>query len=147
MPTFIPASVGQPYFNAVSAITSKTGDWINVGQGLEVVSFEFEWSMGAGTVTGSITIQHTSQLSGAMPTNGSVIGLPLGSLHTSLLTATLDSAPNPSQQVTLTALTTGRLSIVLGKVPAGNIRAIYTRNSGSGASPNTLSAWVTGWGR
>lgn len=147
MPSFVPAALGQPYFNAVSAITSKTGDWISCGDGLDVISFEFEWSMGVGTVTGNIAIQHTSQLNGTMPSNGSVILLPLGSLHTNMATATLDLAPNPSTQVTLTALTTGRLSIVLGQIPAGNIRAIYTRSSGSGASPNTLSVWCTGWGR
>lgn len=147
MPSFVPIAIGQPYMNAVDALTSKTGDWISVGDGLAVIAFEFDVQVGAGTITGSVNVQHTSQLSGTLPATGSRILLPLGSLHTSLTTVTLASSPNPSTSATITAMTTGRFSIVLGQIPAGNIRCSYVFASGTGASPNTITTWCTGWGR
>lgn len=133
----------QPYVNATSAIASKTGDWIQIGEGLTVICFEFVFALGAGNVTGSIAIQHTALLNGT-PAGGTVVMLPLGSLHGSAVQATLASAPNPSTQVTLTAMITGQLEINLGLVPPGQIRSIYTFSSGAGASPNTLTQYVTG---
>ena len=145
MPGFVLTSQGQPYMNAVSSLASKTGDWISVGDGLEVVTFDYEFAMGAGNITGTITVEHVAQLSGSLPSTGTRVLLPLGSLHTNLTQATLASAPNPSLAVTLTAVVTGRLALHLGKVPAGHIRSLFNFTSGAGASPNTLTCYATGW--
>lgn len=144
MPPNVPLAVGQPYMNALGALATRTGDWIPIGDGLSVIMFEYVFDVGAGNVTATVSVQHTAQLNGT-PTSGSVINLPLGSLHTSLSQATLASAPNPSVAVTLTATITGRFAIILGQVPAGQIRSIYTFGSGTGASPNTITCYASGW--
>lgn len=136
----------QPYVNATSAIASKTGDWIQIGEGLSVICFEFVFDVGAGNVTGAVRIDHTAQLNGT-PASATILNLPLGSLHTGTswsTLATLAGAPNPSPQVTLTAMITGRFEIMLGQVPPGQIRSVYNFTSGTGASPNTLTQYVTG---
>ena len=147
MPSFVLASQGQPYMSAVSAVADKTGDWLSVGDGLEVVTFEFVLDVGAGNITGVVYVEHTAQLSGTMPSVGTRVALPLGSLHTTMSTVALASAPNPSVAATLTAAVTGRFALHLGKIPAGNIRAIFDWASGTGASPNTLTCYASGWGR
>lgn len=128
---------GQPYFSATSLVT-KNGDWIACGDGLNNICFEFDFQLGAGNITGAIRIEHTAQLNGTMPTNGSRILLPLGCLHTTLTQATLALAPNPSLEVALTAVVSGRLAIILSQIPAGNIRANFIFSSGTGASPNLV---------
>lgn len=150
MPSFVLASQGQPYMNAVSAVADKTGDWLSVGDGLDVVSFEFVMDVGAGNVTGTVYVEHTAQMTGTLPTTAGTatrIALPLGSLHTTMTTVTLASAPNPSTGLTLTAAVTGRFAIHLGQVPAGNIRCVFDWASGTGASPNTVTCYASGWGR
>lgn len=138
---------GQPYINAVSALASKTGDWIYASDGLDGICFEWVFALGAGNVTGTIVVEHTAQLTGTPPTNGSRIMLPLGSLHTSMTQVTLAAAPSPSPEVTLTAVVTGRLEINLGRIPAGVIRCNYVFASGSGASPNTATCYQTSTSR
>lgn len=130
-------SQGQPYFSATSLAT-KLGDWIAIGEGLHSICWEFDFQLGGGNVTGALRVEHTAQLNGTLPANGSRIGLPLGSLHTTLTQAVLALAPNPSQEVTLTAVVSGRLALILGAVPAGNIRCSYIFASGAGASPNLV---------
>lgn len=150
MPSFVLSSQGQPYMNAVSAVADTTGAWLSVGDGLDVVTFEFVVDVGAGNVTGVAYVEHTAQMTGTLPTTAGTatrVLLPLGSLHTTLSTAALASAPNPSVGVTLTALVTGRFAIHLGQVPAGNIRAVFDFASGTGASPNTVTCYASGWGR
>jgi hypothetical protein len=138
--TYLPIADSQPYMNALGALATRNGAWLAVGGGLSRIEFEFDFALGAGTVTGAISVEHTAQLNGAMPTNGTRIVLPVGSLHTTLTTAALNTA---GTQVTLTALTTGRLAVMLGSVPPGNIRCIYTFTSGAGAAPNTVTCWAT----
>jgi hypothetical protein len=137
----ITPSVGQPYINAANAIGTQTGAWIPIGSVVEALAFEFVFSIGAGNVTGAVTIQYSAQMNGAISGAGTQLLLPNGSLHTSLTQATLASAPNPSTQVTLTALVAGRFSVILSKVPPGQVRAIYTYTSGTGASPNQLTVY------
>jgi hypothetical protein len=143
---FISAAQGQPYMNAVTSLVTKLGDWIPIGDGLAEVCFQYIFALGAGNVTGSILVEHTANMSETVLTTGTGtrVLLPLGSMHTTLTTATLDLVPNPSLLVTLTAVTTGKLSIMLSDIPPGQIRSTFSFASGTGASPNTITCYVTG---
>lgn len=144
MPNVVSLTDGQPYINALGSLATRTGNWLTFGDGLDTLAFDWEFALGAGNVTGSINVQYAAQLNGTMPSTGTRILLPLGSLHTTLTSASLASAPNPSDSVTLTAVTTGRLLITLAALPAGNYRCVYVFGSGTGASPNTVTCYATG---
>ena len=139
--------LAQPYMDAVSALQSEAGNWLSIGDGLDSLAFEFDLALGGGNVTGAVQVEYTAQLNGTMPAVGTRFLLSASALHTTLTTAALSLAPDPSLEVTLTAVTTGRFAIVLGPVPAGNIRCNYVYTSGDGAAPNSVTCWAIGWGR
>jgi hypothetical protein len=134
---------GQPYFNAVSAITTRTGAWLSLSEGLTRIAWDFDWNLGgAGKIDGSIHFEYTAQLFGTMPTTGTRVVMPVGSLHTNLGAACTLAATG--MNIVLNQLPTSRFAVMYGDVPPGSLRMIYTYAASGGAAPNTLSVWCSG---
>jgi hypothetical protein len=143
---FIPHSVGQPYFNAVSAIADSTGSPI-VCDGLKVATFTFVLAVGAGTTTGVIYFEVAAIASTPASTDWSRVLIPAGGLHTNVSGVALStpvSATMGSTTVALTAVTSGSFTVTVSDLPVGQLRCVWDWASGTGASPNTLTAYAQG---
>lgn len=139
----------QPYLAPQSAVADAVGAWTSIGSGLESVEFEWVFDIGAGTVTGVLWVEKVAQLNGTIATaigSGTRILIPQGAMHTSVSGFALASAPSPSVGVTVTAASSGRVSIMLGRIPPGQIRAGWDYGSGAGGGSNLVSCYAVARG-